>query len=225
MRPSTGILDLHVEARRGPDAADRRHGAAEHRDAGRQALVAVVPAADQIARRADLGREAFLVGDLLAAFLDEAAQDQLVPVRLDLLEAPGRAADHLGADLLGLRRRRRLSSLRSVWSAPTVTHSRSAVPNSTGSASPDVSSPTTWMAVGLRQQARGDAVVQRHLRGRLHADRLQLLDVMVQRRDIAAGPAGDHQVIDVEGCRPCELDQRAIQRTASCEFRRSVTSM
>src|SRR4029453_6977245 len=96
------VLDLHVEARRGPYAADRRQGAAEHRDPGRQGLVAIVPTGDEIARRAHRGEKALLVRHLLAAFLDEAAQDELVPVRLDFLEAPGRAADHLGADLLGL---------------------------------------------------------------------------------------------------------------------------
>ena len=203
-----------------PPIAGKR--AAEHRDAGRQALVAVAPAGDQVARRADLAQKAFLVGDLLAAFLDEAAQDQLVPVRLDLLEAPGRAADHLGADLLGLGNAVGLElAVGMVGADGDPQPVGRADQYRLGLAGRVVAHGLDGL--GLRQQARGDAIVQRHLRRRLHADRLQLLDVMLECRDIAAGPAGDYQVIDGVAAAG-ELDL-SHQRTASCEFKRSVTSM
>ena len=86
-------------------------------------------------------------------------------------------------------------------------------------------------AVGLRQHLRGGAIVDRHPRRRLHADRLQLFDVMIERRDVAAGPAGDDKILDVDG----DLLDRALgvtlefqachYRMASCELSRSVTSM
>ena len=180
------------------------------------------PSGDQIAWRADLAQKAFLIGDLLAAFLDEAAQDELVPVRLDFLEAPGRAADHLGADLLGLG-----DTVGLELAVGMVGADRDPQPVGRadqyrlGLARRVVAHDLDGL--GLRQQARGDAVVQRHLGWRLHADRLQLLDVMLQRRDIAAGPAGDYKVIDVTGA-AVKLDPRHY-RTASCAFRRSVTSM
>src|SRR5260221_14680361 len=94
------ILELDLEALAWPDRADRRQGAAEHRHTARQALVAA-PAGDQVAWRTDIGQRALLVEHAFAAVPDEAAQYQAVPMRLDLLEAPGHAADRLGADLLG----------------------------------------------------------------------------------------------------------------------------
>ena len=66
------------------------------------------------------------------------------------------------------------------------------------------------MARSLPRPFRGTALVT-------------LLVVGLLGRDFAAGPAGDHHVIDVISA-AVELDARH-QRTASCEFNRSVTSM
>ena len=178
-----------------------------------------------------LARRPFLVGDLLAAFLDEAAQDELVPVRLDLLEAPGRAADHLGADLLGMGDAVALELAVGMVGADRDPEPVGGADQHRLGLARRVVAQRPGCVSACVSRLRGDAVVQRHLRRRLHADRLQLLDVMLQRRDIAAGPAGDHQVVDVDATarprpwRAVELQTRHRQRTASCEFSRSVTSM
>jgi hypothetical protein len=41
-----------------------------------------------------------------------------------------------------------------------------------------------------------DALEQRHAARRLDAERLQVVDAMLQPGGIAAGPAGDHEIID-----------------------------
>jgi hypothetical protein len=46
----------------------------------------------------------------------------------------------------------------------------------------------------LREQARADAVVQRHARWPRHTDGFKLFDVVFDGGGVAAGPAGDDQL-------------------------------
>src|SRR5262249_44857691 len=52
-----------------------------------------------------------------------------------------------------------------------------------------------------REQAGADAIEARHHARRLHADRRELGDMVLDRGAVPAGPAGDHEPIDAQRAR------------------------
>ena len=142
-------------------------------------------------------------------------------MRLDFLEAPGGAADRLGAHLLGNGDAVALDLAVGVVGADRD-------PEPVGGTDQhwlDLARTVVAQhldALGLGQHLRGGAVVDRHPRRRLDADRLQFLDVMIEGRHVAAGPAGNHQILYVDNDFldralgvAVEFQPRHRQRTAS----------
>jgi len=190
---------------------------------GWQPVVAVAPVCDQLTRGAEPGQRAFLVKNLPAGFLDEAAQHEPVPNAAPRpRKRQAERGDDLGADLLGGRDAITLYPAVGVIGAHGDPEPvRRAHQHGLDFARCVVAQ--HLYADGLRQQAGCDAIVQRDFRRRLNADRLQLFDMMVESGNVAAGPAGDHQLIDLDDA-SVEFHTHC-QRMASCEFSRSVTSM
>lgn len=126
----------------------------------------------------NIGQRPLLVEHLFARLGHIAAQDQAIPVRLAILEAPRGAADRLLADLLGDGDAVALDLAVSMVGADrdpepvgrTDQHrldlARAVVPQHLD-------------RVGLGQQRRRNAMAKRHRRRRLHADRLQLFDMVI----------------------------------------------
>src|SRR5690348_7354852 len=179
-----GVLELHAEDPARPDAAFRGKRAAEHGPARLQWM-----ASEKVFRRAHRRHGAFLV----ELAVGPGAQVELPPVPLHLVVSPGIARHRLRAELLGERHADRLGLAVGVVGAHRHAQAGRRLDQHEFHFPAGVR--TGYLdAVLVREQIRGHPVEDRRGLGRLHADLLELADVLAQRRLVAPGPAGNDEL-------------------------------
>src|SRR6185437_8294132 len=191
-----GIVELVCEIGRGAHRALRRERAAEHQRAfGERAVVGELR--DQFLGVEHRRDRAGLVDHAFAFFHDGGAQQQPVPMRRDGRVIPEIRRDRLVAHLLRHGDRIRLD-------LPIGVVGAGADPEPAGMLQQhelDFAARGLAEAFDLvvqRQPRRRRAVEHRRGRRALDAQCGQFLDVLLDRRLVAAGPAGDHQAIHLD---------------------------
>ncbi len=210
------VFELETEFLGRAHAAARGERPAEHHRAfGELAILGIT--LEQVARMPHRADRTLLIELAFAAFGHVRAQDQAVPVRHDLVIGPELRRDRLVAHLLGDADAIGLDLAVGVVGAQADPEPPAVLQQDVfGLAAGGLAD--RFDLAGAGEARRRDAVKDRRGGRPLHAQFLEFLDVLLDRRGIAAGPAGDHGVTDRNfgRCRLRPIKQR--QRKKVCHI-------